>query len=412
MLSTHSVDAAFVAPDTGTGWRMVARGLVAQNVAAGCAFGSAAIALVPLQERYDVGRGVAGFGLSLIALTFSLLGPLVAWLVTRIGLQRTMLLGLSLSGLGYVALAFAPSITLALAAFGLLVGPGLALFGPLPASLLASSWITHRRGFAVGLVNVNALVMVVPLVGAAIIARHGLAALYLCLALLHLLILPVVLGIRSPPHHALQGNSSEGAGSDPVPAERPLTTPFFWVMSIGGGLLGAVAVIASLHVVALAAERGATATHAAMLASLAGMSSIPGALLAGPLCDRLGAARTLALAGLGMMTSWILFFVAGSSLVTMAAAILIAGMCGGGIYPAINLLSLERFGIDSVGRVVALFGLCVLPFSFLLPPAAGALYDVAGSYEPVLILNVALSAMTLILFLMLSRRVERPGVHP
>jgi MFS family permease len=408
MLAVESGDAAHPHPSSRTGWAMVARGFLCQNVAIGCAFGGFAVSLLPLQERYAAGRGEAAFGLALVVLVMSLMGPLVAWMIGRIGLRWTMLLGLLLSATGYVALAFAPSMLLALVAFAALVGPGVAMLGPMPASILAGSWIEHRRGLAVGLVNVPLLVAVVPLIGLAVISDHGLPAFYLLLAGLHLLILPAVIGIADRGRDAAAALHRPDSGNpQAIATRRLLAQPGFWAMAAGGGVLAAAGITGISHIVALAIEKGVAPTNAALLASLMGSASIVGSILIGAVCDRIGPARALALAALGPALSWTVLF-STTWLGAMIPAIVIAGACGAAVFPAVNVLAVERYGIESVGKVVGLYGLINLPLTFLLPPAAGALRDAAGSYDPVMLGMIILCVATALVFYAASLRGRRP----
>ena len=92
-----------------------------------------------------------------------------------------MTLGAAFAGTGYLSLAFAPTMFAALAAYALLVGPGIAMFGNFASSLLAGGWFPASRGRAVGLANVSLFVALMPLVGQPLIAHHGLRAFYLFL---------------------------------------------------------------------------------------------------------------------------------------------------------------------------------------------------------------------------------------
>src|SRR6185437_16824367 len=109
---------------------MLIRAFLSQNVAIGAAFGGFGIAAVPIQERFGASRGAVFSGLALVMLTMSLSAPWVASMLKSLGLRMTLIVGAMLSGLGYLLLAMAANIATMLVAFGLLIGPGVAMFGP------------------------------------------------------------------------------------------------------------------------------------------------------------------------------------------------------------------------------------------------------------------------------------------
>jgi MFS family permease len=382
---------------------MLLRALLSQNVVIGCAFGGFGVSMIALQMRYGIGRGTASLALALGVLTMSLAGPLVAAVVQRFGLRSTMLVGLLLSATGYGVLAWAPSIGIALAAFAGLVGPGIALAGALPASLLAGGWYPERRGRAVGLANMPVLVALVPLAGAAMIAAQGLEAFYLLLAGLHLPAIVAVAGVREPPAGRPSDTRMPGISAPPVAIVH---RPIFWLMALGGGLLNSAAITGAAQIVAIAGERGIATGTAAALASLLGGASIAGALLSGWLSDRIGGAWALALIASGFAAAWALI-AATSWLPLMIFAILLIGMCGSGVFPAVNVLSAHVFGLHALGRTLGLFGVFTLPLTFLLPPGAGLLRDIAGNYSPVMLVIIAGCGMVAALFLALGRLERR-----
>jgi len=385
-------------------WAMLIRAALSQNVAIGCAFGGFSVSVLALQERYQSTRAEASMGLALVVLVMGLVGPLAAAAIGRIGLRATMLAGATLSALGYLAVAFAPNMMTALAAYALLVGPGIALFGPLPASMLAGDWFPGGRGRAVGLANMPVLVAVIPLIGLTVISRYGLPAFYMCLAAIHILLMPVLFGVADAPS---SGNGLDAEGDQPVRdvsgggAVPLLTRPAFWLMVLGGGLLSATAITSISHIVALGIEKGLTPQSATLLVSVMGGASIVGSVLVGFLCDKLGGARALAVAAFGFALSWVAVLASGSFMV-MAPAMLVMGASGAGIVPIVSVLIAHFFGTASIARGFGYFGLFTLPLTFLLPPAAGALRDAAGNYTAVMLAIIIGCGLVGVLFVAIA----------
>jgi len=400
------------APQAGRGRAMAIRGFLCQNIAIGCAFGGFGVTVLPLQDKFEVGRGVATLGLALAVLTMSLFGPVVATLIGRFGLRATMLSGILLSALGYVALAFAPGIAIILAAYALPIGIGLAMFGNFPSSILAAGWFRHNPGPALGFVNTPLLVALLPIASVSLIRDHGLVTFYLAMAAAHLLLLPFAWGIAEAPVPEEPSDEGPGPGiaHHPGPADvstrEILRRPMFWVIAVGSGLLNAVGIFGVTHLVAFGIERAVPPEQAALLASIMGGASVAGSLAIGFICAKVGAARALALIALVMTTGWMVLF--GTHVVVLMGLVtLLVGAGGAGVYTAVNVLVGSAFGPRALPRTIALLGLCTLPLTFVLPPLAGTLHDAAGSYDPVVLAIVGCCMAVTALFLLSARASAR-----
>lgn len=388
---------------------MLLRAFLSQNVAIGAAFGGFGIAAVPIQERFEASRGAVFAGLALVMLTMSLSAPLVASMLRALGLRMTMTIGAVLSGLGYLVLAFAANIGTTLAAFGLLIGPGVSMFGPFPASMLASGWYPRHRGRAVGIANTPLFVALVPLLGVTLIRSFGLSPFFLCLATLHLMLLPVLAGVTEGP------TADTAAASSPVPqvtvsspeelsARTVVRQRSFWLIVLGGGVVSAAGTIGISQIAAIAIDRGIERSHAGLLVSAMGAASVVGSWLVGGVCDRLGGMRTLGVTALGFAASY-LTLLCSWNFGPMVAAMLVAGVCGSGIYPCVAMASTQIFGANQAARVLGLYGPFAVPINFLLPLGAGVLRDVTGSFIATLV-AVATSCGLVALIFLAGRRQE------
>jgi MFS family permease len=137
-----------------------------------------------------------------------------------------------------------------------------------------------------------------------------------------------------------------------------------------------------------------------------GGSAVVGSLIVGFLCSRLGAALTLALIAATQVAGW-LVLLSTSAFPLMAATALFLGIGGAGVFPAINVLSGRLFGLASLPRVIGLFGLVTLPFTFGMPPLMGVLRDLTQNYSAVVMVIVASSAAAGIMFVAMARIAAR-----
>lgn len=393
------------APDIG--WRTCRRGMLvratlAQNVGTGCAYGGLGVSVLALQHRYNASLGTASIGMSLVVLMMTALGPLVARLIARFGVRAVMSAGVVTSSVGYLALAYAPSMALALAACALLIGPGAAMFAALPPAVLAGGWYPEARGKAMGITYLPILTTFLPLFGVSIIQRYGVASFYTSLAIVHLLLLPLMLGVIDPPAEV-----QECVDEPVVDSTRGLfRNGIFWLMVLGYAILNGTSLAGSANMLPIVTEYGTSIELGAVLLAVSGGASILGSLLAGYACDRMGAAKTLSLASLGFALAWVLIEATGWEPVLTVSSLLI-GVCGAAVFPPITALTAEVFGIDGLAKVLGLLGTMSLPFTFTMSSGAAWLRDTSGSYRPVLAGLTIAGLVAAAIFLWISRHLGR-----
>ena len=383
---------------------MVFRAFLAQNVAVGSAFGGFGVSVLALQQLHGASRGETALALSLSVLVMGLVSPFVAALIARLGLRWTMTIGTLISGCGYGLLAIAPNMQVVLLLYALPIGAGLSMFGPFPASVLASNWFRQNPGLALGITNMPLFVALAPLLGLVVIRDHGLPAFYLTLAALHLALLPLILGVSDAAANdaELSAGTPEANAITPITVASLLLSPAFWVMTVSAGYLNAVGITGVSHLAAFAAERGLRAGEAAGLLSILGGAAIIGSVAAGIFANRLGAATTLALIAAAMAASW-LVLLSTVSFAVMALAALTLGAAGAGIFPALSMVSARLFGHHSLSRVLGLYSPVALPLTFFMPPLAGVLRDTAGSYTPIALIIIGGCLAVTLTFLGMAR---------
>lgn len=395
------------ARQSNAGWRgrgnaMLLRAMLAQNVGTGCAFGGLGVSVLALQDRFHAPLATAAMGLSLTVLSMTALGPVIAGLIARWGLRNVMSTGVVMSFVGYLALAYAPSMPLALAACGLLIGPGAAFFAALPPAVLAGSWFPHARGRVMGIAYLPLFVTFIPLVGVHILQHYGLTGFFVSLAILHLLLFPLMLGVMEPPPEVLDEEEEPIVGVPTGSTQGVIMgTAIFWLIMIGDGILNGTAIAGATHILPIVEGYGASVETGAMLLFVSGAASIMGSLLAGYACDRVGSAKTLGFSGLGFAIAWMIMAFTGW-LPALTAAAFIIGFCGASVFPPLSALVVQVFGLEALPKVLGLLGVTTLPFTFAMSPAAGWLHDVSGSYAPVFVAVVSACLVAAAIFLAMS----------
>ena len=370
-------------------WRMVGIGLVAQNLAIGLSVSSFGVVVLAIEQQFHTSRALASLGVSLALGVGGVLSPLAGSLIERWSIKATMMLGVLVGSAGYVALALAPDIQLFLAAYALLVGIGALLAGGFSGSILVSNWFPGGSGRALGVMMIPLGAMVVPLIGAPILEAIGLRKLYLLMAGINLLMLPLLMLVRERPVH-LRGPGAPPIDATPLPAVAPpmrvaelLSSPQLWLLVIGMGLLDGSSMVKVSQLAAIITERGFTLAQAALLLSISGGAGAVGSLSFGFLADRIGGAGALVVNGLAQAGAWSIFLLnPGMELLMVNAALM--GLAGSGVFAMVIVALTQQFGAQNLPRALGLAGAFGIIPTFLCPPLAGLLRDLSGSYEVVL----------------------------
>ncbi|MFD2580704.1 MFS transporter [Novosphingobium colocasiae] len=364
----------------------------------------------PCSKKFHVSLATASLGLALAVLVISLASPLVATMISRFGLRRTMATGVVISGLGYALLAFASNMLTVLFAYALPIGAGLAMFGPFPAAVLASNWFRENPGPALGFVNIPLFLALMPLAGQAVISHYGLTSLYIILASLHLLVLPLVLGVKEAPEDTSTG-SSDAASSASITTRGALARPLFWVIVLGAGTLNAAAISGMSHLFAFGLEKGHsgdTGRHRDVAAGRCQRYRIAaGRHVVRPVgrVPHAGPPRRRIFGELARV-----------------ACRTRTGIHDGcrdrdrclhrrRFFPATSTLFGMSFGQASLARVLGLSSLLMAPLTVALPQLAGVLRDATGSYDLVAATISGGSAAIAIVFLVVAK-VTAPRLVP
>jgi predicted MFS family arabinose efflux permease len=404
------VKASGKGPNHPLAWRMVIIACLAQNTAVGMMVGSFGTLVESVEAKMGVDRELSSLGLPLAAIGMALLSPVVGSLSARLSLRWIMILGAIMNASGYGVLAGAKTITANLLAYGLLVGPGLALLGTVAPSTLVSRWFVVHRGRGLGIVNTPLFTMVTPL-GVIILLRHGgLSLAYSTMASLFLaLLVPLWFVVDYPPSAGDPTGEDLGAETAHNPGfstAELLRSGRFWVLILAVASIGTGAAIMYTHLVPMTIGWGLDATHAALLIGVMGGAGILGSIVFGWIADKVGGGWATAINCMAQAVLWtILLLQPTYPLLLLLIAMIGVGL--GAIAATIGVALSELFGPASFGRGYGLSGLITLPFIACAAPLAGVVFGRTGSYAGVLILQVGIFVAGAILALTMLRRSPR-----
>lgn len=376
------------------GRRMVILGALAQNVAIGLMFGSFGTLVVEIERRLHVDRGLSTLGVALVILAMGAISPLIGRLQLRFRLRTMLIAGALLCAAGYALAGVAQSITVLLCAYGLLVGPGIALLGLAVPSALVANWFETGRGRAIGVVNMPIMVGMFPPISAALLASYGLSGVYFILAGITLLLVPALLLVIDRPSDVGgrpigRGADVDGSSEMPISQSVLLHSPDYWRLGLAAAILGGGGALIATHITPMAIGEGVAPPLAALLISVLGVAGVVGSPLYGMLADRIGGGRALAVNAIFQAVMWAgLLLPIGFPLLVVVAALI--GVNSGGMVAALGTALGQRFGAASLGGALGLWSLINLPFSVGLSPLAGFLFGRFGSYAAPFALQISL----------------------
>ncbi len=395
------------------GWLIVIVSAVGLFLGAPLVIFSFSVFFKPLVVNFHASRAAVSFAFSLMNTVGALWIPLSGVLIDRLGAKRVIIWMTLFYGLTLIAALWVGNSIWQLYLFFSILG--IALSGgpvPVPYGAVISHWFNRHRGLALGLamLGIGVGTLVVPVAAQRLITLFGWRITYALFGGAVLLVpLPIVAALlrNDPAELGLQPDGDETApgsllspqGNQGITRQELWHSPVFWMLICIFSLAGACVHGAIIHMSAIFTDRGVSAEHAALAASLVGAALIVGRLGSGYLLDHFFAPRVAILfygaTALGLAMLW----AGGSGTPALAASFLI-GLGMGAEVETMGYMISRYFGLRAFGTAFGLvFG------AFMLAGAAGVLlmgagYDRFHSYTVPL---AAFCAAMLLALLLLSR---------
>ena len=366
------------------------------------------LSLKPILVEFESSRAAASLPYAFTMIGYGLGGILMGKISDRFGVFWPVLFAGFMLSAGFAIASIADNLLqlciIQAVMIGLL-GSG-ATFAPLVAD--TSHWFTHRRGIAVGIVisgNYLAGAIWPPIIQDMIDAANWRTA-YTTLAVITVSILPIlsfILYRRPNIEHAEITSDSNGISGRPL-GFAPNTLQCV-ICFAGIGCCIAMSV-PQVHIIPYVTDLNFEARHGAnMLAIMLGCGVVS-RIVSGVICDRIGGLNTLLLGSALQLIVLILYlpFDSLTALYTLAA---LFGLSQGGIVPSYTIIVRTFFKAKDAGWRIGM----ALFFTMLGMAVggwlAGALYDLAGSYELAFINAIGFNIANLAIAGMLRQRLTK-----
>jgi MFS family permease len=196
------------------------------------------------------------------------------------------------------------------------------------------------------------------------------------------------------------GAESGNDGRTAIASRDVLSSPSFWLLSLGVGVIAGGGTALTAHLVPLAMKRGFSLESGALLMSAYAMAGIGGVLIFGWIADRFGYRAGLILNGGAQIFFWSILTLASSFPLLLLSSIVI-GLCTTAILALHGAAIAAIFGPQNMGSVLGLSYLPKLPFVFGVSPLMGVLFDATGGYETALLVQIVFLAAVIAGFMLL-----------
>lgn len=341
--------------------------------------------ILPLQNELGWSRSdiASSFLYTTIALT--IISPGLGWLIDRIGVRLVALFSIPLLAVVLFMLSRyegAVSGFHTLYALAAIVGGGAT---PINYTRAVNQAFDKWRGLALGisLSGVGIIAIVLPPLLAEVIQNHGWRAGYLVLAVLTLLPWPFIfIGIRPNSKTTAYSYRNDTKVEEDF-GIGALYSRTFWTIGLSFAAIGIAVSALVVHLNPLLRDAGMDAISAAKIVSIIGFGVLAGRVLVGYVIDRLFAPFVAAALFIATAIGCALLFGGGVALAP-AAAVLV-GLSLGAEVDLIAYMTARYFGMRRYGFLYAIiFSLFALGAA-IGPSAAGALFDASKSYDTALL---------------------------
>jgi sugar phosphate permease len=388
------------------GWILVAVLAVTELTSWGVQYYAFAVFLKPMETDLGWSRSAMTGAFSLALLISGLAAlPMGRWL-DRHGPRLLMTAGSGAAAL--LVLAWSRVDNLAL--FYLIwVGIGVTMAATFyePAFVTIASWFVRFRGRALTFLTFGggfASVIFIPL-SDRLIASHGWRS--------ALVILACILAVVTVPIHAFLlrryprdlGLRPDGASADDEAqaddrsaTERSIALhdavrgPTFWWLTESFFLIMFANVAILIHLIPYLTDQGFDERFAAYATGFIGLMALPGRLIFTPLGGRVPRQFVTALI-FGLQAAAIVILIFAETEAAIWLFVILFGAGFGAITPARAALLAETYGPVEYGAISGLVALFITFARAAGPIGASMLYDISGSYQPVLWVLFAVSAI-------------------
>ena len=413
------------------GWTIVGLALLVNALSSGPVWSGVGVWIKALELHFGWSRAQLTGAFSMAQLEGSIIGPLMGYMIDRLGSRRMVLIGMIITGLGFLLFSRTGSLFTFYLSYGLIM-LGTAAGTWLPYMTVVNRWFVRRRGMAMAIAAegspLGGLVLVPILAWAVTPGNHGwsvtaqwIGVVFLCLAW------PMSWLIRERPEdHGLlpDGDRANQADRATPEAARPvgraamsgqlnftarqaIRTNAFWLITFGHACSTILFATLTVHLVPMLTDQGLSLQTAAYVFSVVMGSAAIFQLVGGYVGDRIPVNIAIAIFGFIQAGGFLMAVLVHSLPMAMVFAV-IFGAGFGGRNPLTTAIRGEYFGKNAFATITGISSAPMYVFMLAAPLFAAFLFDSTDSYTVAFLIIGSLGMMSGVLFLMAKKPTSLP----
>ena len=410
------------------GWTIVGLAVLVNAMSSGPVWSGVGVWIAALELQFGWSRAQLTGAFSMAQLEGSIVGPLMGYLIDRLGSRRMVLIGMVITGLGFLLFSRTGNIVTFYLAYGMIM-LGTAAGTWLPYMTVVNRWFVRKRGMAMAVAAegspLGGLVLL-PLLAWAVTPEHygwsvtaqWIGVVFLCLAW------PMSWLIRERPEdHGLlpDGDPPDQVVSDaarPVGRANPpgqlnftarqaLRTHAFWLITFGHACSTILFATLTVHLVPMLTDQGLSIQTAAnTFAGVMGVAAVF-QLIGGYVGDRIRINVAIAIFGFIQAGGFLIVVLVHSLPMAMLFAV-IFGAGFGGRNPLTTAIRGDYFGKNAFATITGISSAPMYVFMLAAPLFAAFLFDATESYTLAFLIIGSLGMMSGVLFLLAKKPTSLP----
>jgi MFS family permease len=413
-------------PNIYYGWRMAAAGAGLQFLVSALLVQAFGAYVAVLAAEFGWSRTALAGGAAIQSLEGALIGPVLGWLIDRIGPRAVVRAGVVTFALGFLAFSTVETIPGFYAAVTLIAIGG-SMSGYFPLSVCLMHFFERRRARALSLMSLGLAAggLALPLLSWSIAAFGWRATCVGAAGVILVLGWPLASVLRrhpsevgqevdGEPRPATPAHPSPAPSVHPTPPPTPVPAPAmkegltasqalrtqaFWLLAIGHGLALLVVTAVNVHAIShMKQELGYSLPQASFIITLMTVAQGAGMLLGAAVGDRWSKRHIAALCMVAHMVGLLMLAYAVHVSMLVVFAVL-HGMAWGLRGPLMQALRADFFGVREIGMIMGLSAVVISIGQVVGPLVAGLAYDWTGHYQSGFVLLALLAGGGSVMFL-------------